>query len=207
MEIIVLLLIFGMYILICGLSIANYIIYSLALYKIACKRRVSNAWLAWLPIGTEWILGSVTDSFDEEKGKAHSWRKVMLTTSVLTILIMIGSAVAMIIAVVVSVYKGIGTDELILFTPFMLSYAGIIVGSIVSLVLTAALIICYYRIFDEIYPGKTVKYLIFTLVVPLAAAICMLKCSTICPEKINPADLVPDDETGDGLYKDDVVLF
>ena len=182
-AVIFLLVMFGVYFAILGLLLTNYIVFSLSLYKIACKRKISNAWLSWLPIGCDWIMGSITDSFDEENGKSHSWRKVLLITSILTVLILYVSFIVMIVSAVIAALNGIADNDLMAFTPFLFSYFGIIAGSIASSVLTMVQIVCYYRIYDEICPSKTVKYLIFTFLIPLASAICMFKCSNRCPEK------------------------
>lgn len=198
-AVVILLIMFGVYFAILGLSLANYIVFSLSLYKIACKRKITNAWLSWLPIGCDWIMGSITDSFDEENGKSHSWRKVLLITSILTVLILYVSCIVMIVSAVIAALNGIVDDDLMSFAPFLFSYLGIIVGSLVSGVFTLVQIVCFYRIYDEICPSKTVKYLIFTFLIPLASAICMFKCSNRCPEKVTQENHVNIDENNVGL--------
>lgn len=42
------------------IAIAFYVFNALMLYKLAQKRGVENAWLAWIPYGNMWILGKVS---------------------------------------------------------------------------------------------------------------------------------------------------
>ena len=60
-------------------SVASYILYSMGLYTIANRRGIHNGWLAWLPVGDAWILGSISDQYQYVvKGKIRNRRKVML---------------------------------------------------------------------------------------------------------------------------------
>ena len=40
--------------------LVGWILSSVGLYKVAKRRGIRNAWLAWIPIGSEWVLGSVS---------------------------------------------------------------------------------------------------------------------------------------------------
>jgi hypothetical protein len=42
---------------------ATYIINAAALYRMAKKCSIENAWLAWIPIGNAYILGKVVGPF------------------------------------------------------------------------------------------------------------------------------------------------
>ena len=44
-------------------KIAAYVLTSLALYAIAERRGLKNAWMAWLPVLNLWILGSISDQY------------------------------------------------------------------------------------------------------------------------------------------------
>ena len=46
-----------------GLSILAYILQALALYTIAKRRGIRKPWLAWIPFGNSWILGSLSDQY------------------------------------------------------------------------------------------------------------------------------------------------
>ena len=62
-----------------AVGVVTYILQSLALYTIAKRRAIKNPWLAWLPVGSEWILGSISDQYQYvAKGKIRNRRKVLL---------------------------------------------------------------------------------------------------------------------------------
>ena len=51
--------------LICGiLGLINYILSSIAVHKIASRREIKNAWIAWIPYANNWIVGSIVDDYD-----------------------------------------------------------------------------------------------------------------------------------------------
>ena len=52
-----------MMLLIIGYGIVCYIFQSISLYTIAKRRGIKNPWLAWLPFGDYWIIGSISDDF------------------------------------------------------------------------------------------------------------------------------------------------
>jgi hypothetical protein len=41
----------------------HYILNALGLYKIAARRGICHAWLAWVPLGDAWILGRISDQY------------------------------------------------------------------------------------------------------------------------------------------------
>lgn len=62
-----------------GVGAAVYILQALALYTIADRRGIANPWLAWIPVGNMWILGSVSDQYRYvSKGQIKNNRKTQL---------------------------------------------------------------------------------------------------------------------------------
>ena len=60
-------------------AITAYVLHSLGLYKIAKRRGIHNPWLAWLPVGQAWILGSISDHYQyAAKGKQRNYRKILM---------------------------------------------------------------------------------------------------------------------------------
>lgn len=51
--------------LVCVLMVrlALFVFRAFSLYKIARRRGIGNAWLAWVPVCSDWILGSVADQY------------------------------------------------------------------------------------------------------------------------------------------------
>lgn len=91
-------------------SIALYVLQALGLYTIAKRRGIRHAWLAWVPIGSAWILGSVCDDFKTRcDGKKHGFRIALLT---LTIVVEVLLAV-MLVCLFSSLFTVLTTDEVL----------------------------------------------------------------------------------------------
>ncbi len=68
------------------LAIVLYVIKSLGLYTIAKRRGIACPWLAWLPIGCEWITASIADQYRKvTSGKATIRRFIVLILAVISI--------------------------------------------------------------------------------------------------------------------------
>ena len=56
-----------------------HVFHSLAIYTVAKRRGLRSSWLAWLPVGQEWIIGSVSDQYQYlTRGKNRNRRKILL---------------------------------------------------------------------------------------------------------------------------------
>lgn len=72
----------GAFALVTVVMLVFYILRSLALYTIAKRRGLNNPWLAWIPVGKEWIVGSVSDQYQYvTQGKIQNRRKILLGLS------------------------------------------------------------------------------------------------------------------------------
>ena len=65
----------------------QYIMNSLALYKIAHRRGIRHAWLSWVPLGSDWVLGCISDQYQHRVlGKMKKRRQHLLLLRGLSIL-------------------------------------------------------------------------------------------------------------------------
>ncbi len=69
------------------ISIALYVLQAIGLYTIAQRRGIRHAWLAWVPVGSVWILGSIADDYRMRCGKKSGLRiwLVILAAAVLVL--------------------------------------------------------------------------------------------------------------------------
>ena len=68
-----------------------HVIRALALQGIAKRRGISNGWLAWIPVGQEWIIGSLSDQYKYLTiGKNQSRRKVLLWLNLVALVVGVG---------------------------------------------------------------------------------------------------------------------
>ena len=65
-------------------NLAVYIFTGLGLYTIAKRRGIHNPWLAWVPFGNMWLLGTISDHYQSvANGKVRRRRVVLLVTNIL----------------------------------------------------------------------------------------------------------------------------
>ena len=73
-------------ILIVLINIVLYVLKSLGLYTIAKRRGIACAWLAWLPVGCEWITASLADQYRKvTSGKSTIRRFIIVALAVISI--------------------------------------------------------------------------------------------------------------------------
>ncbi len=60
-------------------GIVFHVFRSLSLQTIAKRRGLNNSWLSWVPVGQEWIIGSLSDQYKYvTQGKQQNRRKILL---------------------------------------------------------------------------------------------------------------------------------
>lgn len=83
------------------ISIATYVLMAIGLYTIAKRRGIRNPWLAWIPFGSTWLLGCVSDQYRYvTRGQEKSKRKVMLGLEIATMAVGVVSIVLMFVALI-----------------------------------------------------------------------------------------------------------
>lgn len=174
------------YLFLIGFGIASYIMNSLALHKIASRRQIPNPWLAWIPVASSWLIGSIVDEYDGKNGLKRKWRVVLLTLSIISV----GGIVAGYIGLVAWAVKMsmqselMGADIAGSIGIFVVFYVFLIVAAIVAAAQGFCNAICIYKIFESTVPEKSVKYLLLYLLVPMAGSICLMRCRNQGYEKI-----------------------
>ncbi len=165
-----------------GISgLVSYIFTSLSYYTIAQRRQISNPWLAWIPVGNYWIIGSIADDYDKRNGINRNWRKVLLT---LALIIFSAFIVFYITFIVFCISMAVSTDfssftgapplEFISLIIFM--YIGLFIAVIPSIALSACSYVCIYKVFESTVPEKSLKYFLLSLLVPFASVVCLWRC-------------------------------
>lgn len=168
-------------ILIVAFCVAQYVMNAMAMYSIAKNGEINHAWLAWIPVGSSWILGRICDEYDEKNNKRKHWALTLLIIEVLVLLLSIGA------------YK-IGMSEIEDFSYNLLNgfvseayLYGLVFSLIVPSILENALgflkYIAKYKVFESVVPEKSLKYIVITLLVPLGEGICFLRTRHYLNEK------------------------
>ena len=178
-----------------GFSLVMYVLNAVGLYRIAKRRGIHHAWLAWVPIGCNWLLGSISDHYQYvAKQKVTSKRKVMLILSLILVaclFVLAGGVVALVLAT-----EGMAGDAaMVLAVALMLiAYLGML-G--LAIAITVFCYIAYYDLFRSCKPGNAVLFLVLGIIFNVTLAFFVFACSKSdegMPERRprDPAPQIPD---------------
>lgn len=123
----------GIYLVILGVvlvcCLVGWVLRSMSLHSIAKRRGIRNPWLAWIPIGSEWVLGSVADQYQHlVKGKITSRRKILMLLTVATGVVAVAYiAAAAVIGIQIEVEGRTDINPLVMIIPYLL-----LMGTVVS---------------------------------------------------------------------------
>ena len=157
------------YLLSFGLSIAAYILSSLGLYTIAKRRGIHNPWLAWIPLVSVWIVGSISDQYRYvTKGQIKNKRKTLLILECVTAVLGIVLVVAMMIGVFgmrdVSMY---GTESEVMGSALNLVLWALLGALVIGGVGLATSIVYYmamYDVYTSVNPPYNVVFLVLSII-------------------------------------------
>ncbi len=187
-AVVAILLIYVLFLLVAmAFSMVSYVLHSLGLYTIASRRGIRNAWLAWVPLGNLWLLGSISDQYQYlVKGKIRNRRKVLLGLGIGIVAVYI----AWVVAMVASMFAG---QELAVAAGM---FGGMFVLLTVAVALTVLQYIAYYDLFHSCQPSNAVMYLVlsivFSVTLPFFVFACRKKDLGMPPRK-QPAPVVTEE--------------
>lgn len=150
-----------------------------SVYRIARRRGLNNAWLSWLPVGRDWILGSISDQYQYlVRGRVHSRRKVLVGFSIascctVVIGLIYGVWLLMDTALTMAMYGVMPgyTPNTLLFLPLLL-----LVGAAVGIAAYVLRCICKYDLYRSCEPSSAVLYLVLGILFSLCDAVFLWLC-------------------------------
>ena len=166
-----------------AVSMVSYIFYALSLYTIAERRGIRNSWLAWLPIGNVWILGSISDQYQYlAKGKIKNRRKLLAGLNIGLFAFLICWLIVIVVCAVLSAefYSGLAMLGIVMIFGYL-----IILGvAIVNMIYTY---ICLNDLYKSCDPDNSVLYLVLSVLVsgamPFLTFACRKKDQGMPPRK------------------------
>lgn len=145
-------------------GIACYVLESLGMYTIAKRRGIHNPWLAWIPVGNVWILGSISDQYQYVvKGRVRNRRKVLLGLCIGSVVLAVISIPAY-VGMAVSEVLGNGTLSTGLGAVFVVNQLLTAVG----IVAAVFQYIAYYDLYMSCNPENAVLYLVLSILFSVA---------------------------------------
>lgn len=168
--------------------IASYVISSIGLYRMAKARGIPAPGLAWVPIGRDWILGSV--SGDLRLGRftlknTKLWLVLVPVISVAVIFIMYFIVIfGMLFSTMFSAIGSGGFEYMpegmvvLSVLPWIIFVALVVVA--VSIAMNLLFYMAYYQVFSQYKQSSTaVFYLVLSILVPLANSILLFRVSAM----------------------------
>lgn len=181
------------YLLILAFGVACYVLQSLGFYTIAKRREIRNPWLAWLPVGNMWILGSISDQYQYvAKGRVRNKRKallgLMLAMYLALTLIWVGVFVS-----ILSEAMAMDASEVLLGA----TVGGMVIVYLILLVISVIAVVFQYMALYDLYascePGNSVLYLVLSIflgvVLPFFIFACRKKDLGMPPKKTAAAEM------------------
>ena len=161
------------YVLILAVSAVLYVLQSLGMYTVAKRRGIRNPWLAWLPVGNMWILGSISDQYQYVvKGNVRNRRKILLGLTAAMVAVPFAT-----LGVVFNMILGAAMES------------GVMVGGSAGLVLLAVLVLFVLAVIAAVYQyiatydlycscdrENAVLYLVLSIIFSFCLAIFIFAC-------------------------------
>lgn len=151
------------------LGLVCYVLRAMSLYTVARRRELKNPWLAWLPVGFEWLLGSVSDQYQYlVKEKNTSRRKLMVAFSIVTLF---SGVVIAVVAVVMTFRLAVSAVMMteseiarMILAPVMTVMITAMVLSVFSIVLLVLRCVCMYDFYRSCQPDNATLYLVLGII-------------------------------------------
>ena len=177
------------------LGIASYVLTALALYTMAQRRGIKNAWLSWVPVINCWIIGSLSDQYRYVvKGEIKNKRKTLLILNIINWVLV----AVMVIGIVVMAVMGIRTA----MGPYSDDILGSVIGAVagvalfslpivgISIALAVIRYMALYDIYTSCQPRNAVLFLvlsiIFRITEPFFLFLCRDKDEGMPPRRVEP---------------------
>ncbi len=163
------------YLLLLGAAIVGCVLNAVGMYRIAKRRGIHHAWLAWVPIGCNWLLGSISDHYQYiAKQKVTKRRKVLLILSLILVVasMLFGGGVAALI--ISSSSAGVG-GSILAIALMTISYL-VMLG--LAIAITVFCYIAYFDLFRSCRPEYDVLFLVLSIIFTLPLPFFVFVCSS-----------------------------
>lgn len=142
-------------------TLVMYVLSAVGFYSIAKRRSIHHPWLAWIPIGSNWLAGSISDQYQHvAKGRVRNRRKVLLGLCVPVLLISVVNLCLSISSITGSMV-GVGFERTLGL--LLVSAVMNIVSGIMTIILMVFQSIVLYDVFASCVPKNAVLFLVLHL--------------------------------------------
>lgn len=167
--------------------IAGYVISSIGLYRMARARGISAPGLAWVPIGRDWLLGSISGDLRLGNFTLKNTRLWLVLVPVICVAaVMVIYFVLIFAAIFSAMFSAMSSSESAFAATILPWFIGLgLVVITASITVNLLFYMAYYQVFSQYKePSSAVFYLVLSILVPLANPILLLRVSSmpiLCP--------------------------
>ena len=174
----ILLIMLGIAIVCCLVSLVIYVVWCLGTYRLAKKLDVEKPFLAWIPYAQYWTLGQIAEKCDARRGNTAGkpWGKYFLFSALISVAA--GLVLGTLGGIINAFIPGVGV--LLTLPASLLSYLPLIV-----------LCICCWKIYHEFFSETTSIVLFIVSILCSAYSVILLIASF---RELNPAEVVEPEE-------------
>ena len=177
------------YLLALGFSVLSYVLQAVGMYTIAKRREIKNPWLAWIPYGNIWILGSISDQYQfVAQNRVKNRRKTLLGLFIAVIvlaMIVVGFAAYLVYLDAVGGYYY--TPEETLIALAIVAGVAYLAMLVISIIYTVQAYVCLYNLYASCNPDSKVGFLVvsifFGMIQPFLVFACRKKDLGMPPKR------------------------
>ncbi len=171
------LIVVGIYLLMFAFIILTYILQSLGMYTIAKRRGIRKPWLAWLPVGNMWILGSISDQYQYvAKGRVRNRRKVLtgLTIGMYALMVPVYVLYFMMIILAAAAPDAVAGESALAFMLVVF----LVVFAMMTVAIVAAVFqyIALHDLFASCEPNNAVVFLVLSILINVTLPFFVFAC-------------------------------
>lgn len=155
-----------------GWMILSYVLTSTSMYSAAKRRGIHKPWLAWIPLGNMWILGSISDQYQYvTKGKIKNKRKALLILGIVMYVLMIPvmAMAGSIAAVQGNITNAMLTTVFAFWGCFVLCFGVVIAAAVIQYM-------ALYDLYGSCDPKNQVVYILLSILVSVTMPFLIFGC-------------------------------
>ena len=189
-------------------GIAAYVLTALALYTMAQRRGIKNAWLSWVPVVNCWIIGSLSDQYRYVvKGEIKNKRKTLLILNIINAVLSFAMVIGIVVMAVTGIQSVMGSHDSLLSGIMGLVF-GVLALSLPMIGISIAAVVIRFMALYDIYtscqPQNNVLFLVLSIIFrvtePFFLFLCRDKDEGMPPRKQEPVYTPPQEPWNNPEY-------
>lgn len=142
--------------------IVVYVFSSIAIYKLSSSRGYKNAWLAWIPLANNYVLGSIADSIDGYNGKKSYFRHILFWGQLVPFATSVIMGIVGVSLGIMSEASTVASNVAAAMSwPVMAVFYVISIG--VPIAVSIVSYIVFYKIYNDYAPQNAVVFLVLSI--------------------------------------------